>query len=110
MLRKVLSFFECNKIKHINVLIIICLERYRIGYSWKNIVDSIDFRNTSINDVSTSLHSQDIIMLYLRNCTFQWVFEGYNLSLEFRSFQESTITQVKKNPFLCYQNDVQKIL
>ncbi|CAG8577159.1 14981_t:CDS:2, partial [Funneliformis caledonium] len=64
-------------------------ERYRIGYSWENIVDNIDFRNISRND---------------------WVFEGYNLSLEFRKFQRLTITQVKKDPILCFQNDLQKIL
>ncbi|CAJ0645763.1 15627_t:CDS:2, partial [Entrophospora sp. SA101] len=64
-------------------------ERYRIHYSWENVIDQIDFRSTSKDD---------------------WVYETYNLSSEFRKFQKLTIEQIKKNPILCYKADIQKIL
>ena len=42
--------------------------------------------------------------------SFQWIFESYNLSNEFRDFQKITIQQVKEKPHLCYKKDIQKIL
>ncbi|RGB22339.1 hypothetical protein C1646_677922 [Rhizophagus diaphanus] len=64
-------------------------KRTKIIYSWGDVIDKIDFRNISKKD---------------------WIFEKYNLSNEFRDFQKMTIQQVKENPYLCYKEDIQKIL
>ncbi|CAB4422775.1 unnamed protein product [Rhizophagus irregularis] len=64
-------------------------KRHKILYSWEDAIDQIDFRHTSKKD---------------------WIFESYNLSNEFRNFQQLTIQQIRKNPYLCYKKDVQKIL
>ncbi|CAG8681000.1 7481_t:CDS:10 [Funneliformis mosseae] len=64
-------------------------KRTKIIYSWGDVIDKIDFRNISKKD---------------------WIFENYNLSNEFRDFQKMTIQQVKENPYLCYKEDIQKIL
>ncbi|CAG8634765.1 6700_t:CDS:2, partial [Paraglomus occultum] len=64
-------------------------ERHNVCYSWKSIVNQIDFRTTSKDD---------------------WVYEDHNISEEFRNFQKSTIDYIKKNPILCYKKDIQKIL
>ncbi|RIB04144.1 hypothetical protein C2G38_707430 [Gigaspora rosea] len=62
---------------------------FKILYSWEDAINKIDFKNTSKKD---------------------WILEGYNLSSEFRNFQQSTIQQVKEKSYLCYKQDIQKIL
>ncbi|GES73741.1 hypothetical protein GLOIN_2v1528288 [Rhizophagus clarus] len=64
-------------------------KRHKIRYSWEDVIENIDFRDSSKKD---------------------WILQGYNLSDEFRNFQQQTIQQVKVNPHLCYKADVQKIL
>ncbi|CAG8664375.1 12220_t:CDS:10, partial [Funneliformis mosseae] len=64
-------------------------KRHKIFYSWEDVIDKVDFRDTSKED---------------------WIVESYNLSNEFRNFQQLTIRQVKETPYLCYKQDIQKIL
>ncbi|GBB93442.1 hypothetical protein RclHR1_21720003 [Rhizophagus clarus] len=64
-------------------------KRHKIFYSWEDVIDKVDFRDTSKED---------------------WIVESYNLSNEFRNFQLLTIQQVKESPYLCYKQDIQKIL
>ncbi|CAG8715780.1 12232_t:CDS:2, partial [Acaulospora morrowiae] len=52
-------------------------KRYKILYSWGDVIDKVDFRDTSKED---------------------WIVERYNLSDEFRKFQKLTIRQIKENP------------
>ncbi|CAG8599921.1 6549_t:CDS:10, partial [Acaulospora morrowiae] len=64
-------------------------KRYKILCSWGDVIDKIDFRDTSKED---------------------WIVERYNLSDEFRKFQQLTIRQIKENPYLCYKQNIKEIL
>ncbi|CAB4414129.1 unnamed protein product [Rhizophagus irregularis] len=49
-------------------------KRHKIRYSWEDVIEKVDFRDSSKKD---------------------WILQGYNLSDEFRNFQQQTIQQVK---------------
>ncbi|CAG8715900.1 16533_t:CDS:10, partial [Funneliformis mosseae] len=75
--------------KESNKIFIDIEKPHKILYSWKDAIGNIDFREVSKKD---------------------WIFENYNLSNEFRNFQQLTIKQVEENPYLCYKEDINKIL
>ncbi|CAG8508019.1 4283_t:CDS:10, partial [Gigaspora rosea] len=64
-------------------------KRSQVLYSWENAIKGTDIRNDSKKD---------------------WIIDKYNLSTDFRKFQQSTIREIKKNPCLSFKTDLNKIL